>query len=213
MLNRWRLPPDDFPDETETNAFQNYRADRGRIGEVFSILLGSRQRIFITASGFIAIVVVIWLGLYVILPTPTKEVIVTPDGGQVAVGDTLEPSPIIVEPMEGDFPADVLQEVISIPARIDNSLAFGTRAGYTFYAEAGVTWKITVFGATGFDPAISLYGPPTGQLLANNDDRAGGDFASEITMTIQQSGNYAVLLEGSGGASGGGYTLLIVPVQ
>jgi hypothetical protein len=212
MLNRWRLPPDDFPDETETNAFQNYRDDQGQFGEVFSLLFGSRQRILITAGVFVGIVAVIWLGLYMVLPTPTKEVVVTPDGGSVAE-ETIIPSPVLAEAVGGEFPAGVPQEVISIPARIDDSLAFGSRMGYAFHAEAGLTWQITVFGATGFDPVISLYGPPSGQLLANNDDRGVGDLASEITVTFQQDGNYAVLLEGSGGASGGGYTLLIVPIE
>lgn len=211
MLNRWRLPPDNFPDETETNAFQNYQENRGRIGEVLSILFGSRERVLLTAGIFVALVGGVWLGLYMLLPQRTMEVVVTAEG-TISV-NTVEPSPVLADTVGGDFPPNVSQEVISIPARIDDSLAFGTRKGYTFYAEAGVTWEITVFGATGFDPAISLYGPPNGQLMASNDDRPAGDLASEIRVTIQQDGSYGLLVEGSGGASGGGYTLLIVPIQ
>lgn len=216
MLNRWRLPPDDFPDETETNAFQNYREDRGRVGEILSLIFGSRQRLLAAIVVIGLLVGAIWVGLYFLLPEPSPKVVIVPSdngNGDEVVSDDPLPTTVVAEVVSGEFPTDVAQQLITVPARIDDSLAIGTRRGYTFYAEAGVTWEITVFGATGFDPVISLYGPPGGRLLDSNDDRAVGDLASELRVTIQQDGNYAVMIEGAGGVSGGGYTLLIVPVQ
>jgi hypothetical protein len=203
MLKRWRLPPDDFPDDTETRAFQNYRD--GKVPSRFEFHF--KWRPWRTAILFILLAVIAGLiGAFVLWWTEPGEQIVIITGVPTMLPD------IPAEPLDGDFPADVPQQFIRIPARINDHLVAGERRGYTFFARAAFTWQITVEPqeSSSFDPILSLYGPD-GVVIDFNDNRTAEDRASQLTLVVEHDGAYALLLEGARGISDGAYALSILP--
>jgi hypothetical protein len=206
MLKRWRLPQDNFPDDTETRAFQHYREGKApprfHFPE-FSFLRGASWKIVALGLAFIGIMVLGIIAVFVWSEPRERFVVVT--------GVPTGPADLPTMPIGGDFPTDAAQQFIRIPARIEDTLPAGERRGYTFIAKPGFTWQIIVVPNNGsaFDPVISLYGPD-GIIRDFNDDRVAGDVTAQIDLTPDREGVYAILLEGASG-TGGDY-ILIVPV-
>jgi hypothetical protein len=206
MLKRWRLPQDNFPDDTETRAFQHYREGKAPPRFHFPELSFLRRVSWKIAGLGIAFIGVMLLGVVaVFMWSEPRERFVVVTGAPTAPADL----PTI--PIGGDFPTDAAQQFIRIPARIEDSLLSGQRRGYTFVAKPGFTWQIIVvpYENSGFDPVLSLYGPD-GIIIDFNDNRVAGDKTAQIDLTVEREGVYAVLLEGAQG-TGGGY-ILLVPV-
>lgn len=204
MLDRWRLPPDNFPDDTESYAFQNYRHEGNRLIYLLSTLLPYWR--LILAGGVLALGIgvvaaaISWLGA-----EPTVVVIPRTDITPTPIGDLLLQ-------LNGDFPPIITErQVISVPARIQDDLPFGTGRGYVFWGRAGVAWRITVESDGSFDPIVTLYGPPNGVFLISNDDRSPGEISSEIISTFATDGLYAIAVQSADGASGGAYTMTMLP--
>lgn len=201
MFNRWRLPLDNYPDDTETVAFQNY--SEGTSSRVWQLPLKWRQWLIYAGLGVIALLVGLGaLFVYRSLTDGTEPTTVN------LPSSTTTPIPVV---MQGNFPSQVPQIYINVPARIDDSLVGGQILGYTFFSNAGITWVIELFPDTssGLAPRITLYGNDGQQLVANEqvvNDRV------TITYFVENEGLYAILLEGISGSSGG-YTLRILPAD
>lgn len=206
MLKRWRLPPDNFPDDTETRAFQHYREGKApprfRFPEL-SFLRGSSWKIVGLGIAFIGIMLLGIVAVFTWSEPRERFVVVT--------GAPTVPADLPTIPVGGDFPTDAAQQFIRIPARIEDTLPAGERRGYTFVAKPGFTWQIIVVPNNGsaFDPVLSLYGPD-GIIRDINDDRVEGDVTAQIDLTPEREGVYAVLVEEASG-TGGDY-ILIIPV-
>ncbi|MBI5931668.1 MAG: hypothetical protein HY862_20330 [Chloroflexi bacterium] len=201
MLKRWRLPQDNFPDDTETRAFQHYK--EGKQPPRFHLPEWRNWRLILGATVFVGIVVVA-AGLVFVWSEPRERFVVV-----TSVPTLAADLPSI--PVGGDFPTDAAQQFIRIPARIEDTLSSGQRRGYTFVAKPGFTWEIIAIPDDGsaLDPVLSLYGPD-GIIMDFNDNLAEGDTTAQITLTVQQEGVYAVLIEGARGSSGD--YILLVPV-
>lgn len=195
MLKRWRLPQDNFPDDTETRTFQHYkegkRPPRFRMPEQG---FGGWKTILV-AGLFVAIVIIAALAVLVSSEPRERFVIVT---SSPTLGVDLPTMPV-----GGDFPTDAAQQFIRIPARIEDTLQPGLRRGYTFIVKPGFTWQITAVPNEGstLDPVLSLYGPD-GIIMDFNDDASPNESTAQITLTVQQEGVYAILIEGAQGTFG-----------
>ncbi len=202
MLKRWRLPQDNFPDDTETRAFQHYKD--GKRPARFHLpewRLGS-WKILLTASLFVGIVIVTAIVVLVWSEPRERFVVVTSAA-------TL-PADLPSIPIGGDFPTDAAQQFVRIPARIEDTLQSGQRRGYTFVVKPGFTWQIiAVSDDSALDPVLSLYGPD-GIIMDFNDNVSPDVTTAQITLTVQQEGVYAVMMEGAKGSFGD--YVLIVPV-
>jgi hypothetical protein len=106
--------------------------------------------------------------------------------------------------MRGQFPPQVQQIFITIPARIDDSLANENERGYTFLAREGFQWTITLTAPQSGEYQLVLYGK-TGQVLA----QAIGNSQTPASLTwfIDEEGLYAVYITGVTGD----YTFSILP--
>jgi hypothetical protein len=194
-----RLPPDNFPDDTQTVAFQNYREGQARSRFRLPNIRWRQWSAYIGA-GLVAIVFSIGLVLLY----------------QNVFDDSIDPTLTAAPPtpteqslvMRGDFPAGVSQRFITIPARIEDTLPGGFSRGYTFLAYQGVTWNITIIGGEGFQPRMNLYGPD-GSIISRSEAPSAGQNAS-LSHFIDDSGLYAILIEGANN-TGGGYTFIALP--
>jgi hypothetical protein len=204
MLNRWRLPPDNFPDDTETYTFQHYRGDTNRLVWYWRVF-SKYQRTVIIASvvglGLLGIIAFVWW------PKSDTSFVVVPAGTEppAVPGDLLQL-------LGGDFPREITdRRVITIPARIEDILPVGAGRGYVFRTQAGITWRITLESDGSFDPVLALYGPPDGVFIAENDNRGPGDPTSELILPFTGDGLYAIAFKSSDGVSGGAYRLVVLP--
>ncbi len=194
-----RLPSDNFPDDTETSAFQNYSEDT-----VLQRRLWAR-RWMVNAAALLIVLVIVGVGGYALFWRDDNEPEITTI---VVPHSSPTPSPSPLQLLGPDFPVDgVEQQAISIPARIEDSLFTGGRRGYAWYASEGVSWQISVWGQDTFDPFLQLYGPPGGGVLM--EDSAADDGVAEIVIRFDQAGVYALLIEAT---TGGSYTLSILPI-
>ncbi|MCI0710981.1 MAG: hypothetical protein L0154_12560 [Chloroflexi bacterium] len=194
-----RLPPDNFPDDTQTAAYQNYREGQAPSRFRLPTIHWRQWRAYIIA-GLIAIAISIVL---VLLYGTFSDNNVNPTD--------LPPPPTPTEQslvMRGDFPVNVSQQFITAPARIEDTLPGGVSRGYTFLAYQGVTWNITLVGSTGFQPRMNLYGPD-GSILSRSEAPAAGQNAS-MSHFVAESGLYAILVEGANN-TGGDYTFILLP--
>ncbi len=189
MLNR-RPPQDNFPDDFDTHAYAHHRPGlrtwrlrwRGILRRAWVTLL----MVLLLALSFVA-------ALFILPPPEPQVVIIAPTA--TPPGD-----------IQGDFPAGVQQQSITLPARIDNVLAPGASRGYRFYAHPSATWRVSLASQGDFDPLLILYNPDgTVQELSNN-------LAEGILFQPRaDSAQYGVLVQGD--AAGGTYTLRILPVD
>lgn len=191
----WRLPKDNVPDATETRAFQQYR---GRHSFGFSLNL---QQFFVLGV-LLGAVIFIGIGVYFLLPEAEPAFRVVPNGNIILPEPTTDPLRNV---------PTVLPETISdrlgirIPARIDNTMQpYGSRL-YAFYAEAGLTWNITITASQGFAPTVNIY-DPRGAIVANSL----GNQEANLVIPIIEEGTYTLLIEDTFGR-GGRYTLWVLP--
>ncbi|GIK62514.1 MAG: hypothetical protein BroJett018_03080 [Chloroflexota bacterium] len=202
MLKRWRLPQDNFPDDTETRAFQHYKDGKQPPHFHFPGWRLGNWKPIAAATLFVAIVIITAI-LVFLWSEPRERFVVVTSASTV-------PADLPSIPVGGDFPTDAAQQFIRIPARIEDTLQSGQRRGYTFVVKPGFTWQITaVANDSLLDPVLSLYGPD-GIIMDFNDNATENETSAQITLTVQQEGIYAVLLEGANGSSGD--YILYVPV-
>ena len=201
MFNRRRLPPDNYPDEFDTSAYRRYTPRlkpglwltlRENFGQVWLWLF------------FVGAIIVSFGITWTLLPPPEPvTVIITAPAPQA---QAIDPGGI-----GGDFPAQVVQQRILIPARVDDALALGEKDGYRFDADLGTTWVISVYGDANLNPLLTLYNSE-GLVVEINDDRLQNDFDSRIIFQAPQAGQYGIVVESAAsGATAGGYTLEILP--
>lgn len=202
MLKRWRLPQDNFPDDTETRAFQHYKDGKQPPHWHIPNWQFENLKIRLLAAVFVIIVIISAIAVFVWSEPRERFVVVT--------SASTVPADLPAIPVGGDFPTDAAQQFIRIPARVEDTLPAGQRRGYTFVVKPGFTWQIiAVANGSDLDPVLSLYGPD-GIIMDFNDNVTEGDTSAQITLTVQQEGVYAVLLEGAQGTFGD--YVLFVPV-
>ncbi|MCL4879978.1 MAG: hypothetical protein KJ064_25205 [Anaerolineae bacterium] len=196
MFNR--TPRDNYPDDYESRAYQHYQESFHPgifmwLREFSSYLMFAVWVFIFAGMGLL----VAWIALP---PQEPRIVIVTPAFSPT--GDIM-----------GDFPADVSQQFITVPARIDHVLGLGQKHGYRFFLDPGLTWIMTVYSDGTLDPQLSLYGPD-GVIIQLDDDSGGDGISSQISFQAPVSGQYALLIQSAGdGSSSGGYTLTVMPVR
>ena len=188
-----RLPRDNFPDDTESAAFQNYRNEDLR--RSWHLPFNWRNWLFYGGLGIF--ILLLSFGIFAFY----EQIIVSIEATPTPV-PTPTAIPIVIR---GEFPPQVPQIFINIPARIDDSLAGGSSLGYTFHADPGVQWTFTV-ATDGWTPQIDFYGE-SGQLLGSSTAVSGQP--ASITYFINQEDIYAIHLQSADGLSGG-YTLEIM---
>ncbi len=188
-----RLPPDNFPDDTETHAFQNY--DSPTFRRLTGLYHGRRW--LLPAAGFLVTAVVVILVMQWVMNRGSD----TPDNTPVSSPTYPTPRPDPLQLLNGDFPSDITdRQSILVPARIDDTLPAGNQRGYVFYAPSTTEWCIIVEADAGL-PSISLYGPPDGVFTSTVTGAA-------LTATFQEDSLYAVVV-----GNVQFYTLLILPVD
>jgi len=187
MLRR-RLPPDIYPDDFDTREYQSYHE-----GLQPGLLLWLRRTLprLLLYSTVLSIMAVSFVAALFILPPRQPRVVII----------TAVPTP--AGDLGGEFPADAPQISTSLPARIDDWLDMGQKRGYRFFAQPGLTWRISLAPAQGVTAQASLYNPDG--TLAELINGAG-----QIIFSAEQTNQYAVLVESP---SGGNYTLSIMPQQ
>lgn len=79
--------------------------------------------------------------------------------------------------------------------------ATAPRASFPIELRAGEIVTLTTSAANNFDTVLAVNGP-TGQTLAENDDREPGVLTSRIVLIAPQRGTYTAVVTGYGGARG-----------
>lgn len=196
MFNR--LPPDNYPDDYETRAYQRYHPNF-KPGVLHWLLYESPR--LMLAFVPLSIVATAFLLTLLFLPERPPRVVVVTSEPQV---DTLQ------TPMPVDFPVPAeQQQILNIPARVDHELGFGERHAYRFWWEPGFTWTIRLLTVEGMVPVVSLYNPQG--LIIDQEIDTQGSYNIAISYTPTEIGQYAVIVETSGGVTAGGYTLTVMP--
>ncbi len=189
-------PQDNFPDEFDTSAYRRYQPHFRR-----GVWLWLRER----ALGGLWVGIISLaigggcLGAWFLFPPQPTIIVVTAQPSSTPLGDIL-----------GDFPPDIRQESITLPAKIDHRLGAGEQHGYRFFASSDLSWTIRVLPDANFDPVLTLYNPD-GSVAQINNDRATGERTSELTFQAQTTAQYGITIT-SNGATAGGYTLQILPI-
>lgn len=150
-----RLPPDNFPDDTETYAFHQYRAKSFRW----------RRWGMMVGGGIGLLVGVVGIGWLLMQYLPSKS------AASPTSPHYITPTPDISQTRPEGFPVDVLStQVIQIPSRIDE-VGVGRR-GYIFQPNRELVWCVATFGATaqlyGMNDAVAaecIQGEATTELL------------------------------------------------
>jgi hypothetical protein len=198
MRQRLSLPPDHYPDDFDSAAYRAYRPHyRAGVG------LWLRQTLpqLLLASLFVVAIGGGFMGALLILPPRAPQVVII-QATATPVGD-----------LRGDFPPDVAQLSITLPAKIDNWMDLGQRRGYRFFAKPGLRWLITVLPDAAFNPQVTLFNPD-GSVAQINNDRAPGERTSELIFEASETAQYAILVESAErGSTAGGYTLEIMPLN
>jgi hypothetical protein len=194
----FRRLQDNYPDDFDSQNYTRYRPSM-QPGPILW-MRRSLPRLFLglLIGGLVAVSFV--GSLLIIPPREPTVVIVTAQPTATANGD-----------LTGDFPAGVMQQSITLPARIDDTLAAGEQRGFRFFVEPGFTWVISVTPDRTLDPLLSLYNPD-GTIASISDDISGSNLGSSITLSAPQRAQYAIVIESAAnGATAGGYTLDILP--
>ncbi|MFP4322662.1 MAG: hypothetical protein ACLFTK_09425 [Anaerolineales bacterium] len=188
MMKR-RPPADNYPDEFDTPAYVRYRP--GMRPGLWHTLRQNARRGLVTVLVILLLALSFTASLFV-LPAPSSQVVV------------ILPTPTPVGDIAGDFPPAITQNSITLPARINNTLAPGTGRGYRFFAQPGVTWRVTITSSANFDPTLVLYNPD-GTVQEISTDPANGILLEPNPGSAQ----YGVLVQADD--NGGEYTLRIFP--
>jgi hypothetical protein len=192
-----RLPPDKYPDDFDTPLYARYSP---RLKPGLWLWMRDHVSRFLLGMTLFGAIGIGFLGALIILPPAEPQIVIV----------TSVPTATPVGDIQGDFPAGIMQQSITLPARIDNALGSGEKHGYRFFTNTGITWVITVYPDSQFDPVLTLY-HPDGTALDLNDDISESDLTSQLIFTPQTAGQYGIVIEGAGGISAGGYTLMILP--
>lgn len=194
MFSPARLPPDSYPDDFDSAAYRTYRPTLRR-----GVRLWLRERL--SCAFFVLLVAASLAGGFVV------ALLILPPEEERAHIVIIDPSPTPIGDIQGDFPRDVRQISITLPAKIDDVLDFGEKRGYRFFAAPGITWIISVLPMDTLDPVVSLYNPD-GTIAQINDNGAGGR-GSQLIFEASALAQYAILIDS--GQTGGAYTLQILP--
>ncbi|NDJ85780.1 MAG: hypothetical protein GYB66_07835 [Chloroflexi bacterium] len=207
MLSRWRLPPDTFPDDTETRAFQTYHEDKATAAP--RSLVTRRWRLLAAIGLLVGIMTVISMEVLALLDDGETTYIIVP-GEPLSPGPTLDPGAAF----DNGFPEAVdARQVITVPTRIDHTLSAGQKQGYIFRAPAALAWQITVVSTGGgLTPTVRLYGPPNSALIETQTASSASQTAS-LTFTSTPGTAYAVVVAGATPTTAGTYTIRILPSQ
>ncbi len=192
-----RLPRDNFPDDTESAAFQNYRS--GQTARQWRIPFNWRNWVLYGVLGLL--IILLSFGIFVLYEQFAVGPSATP-----TPNPTPTPIPIIIE---GIFPPQVPQTFITTPARIDDSYIEPNSRGYTFHMNPGKQWAFILSTDGNWTAQIDLYGEG-GQILATAT--TSGNQPATITYFVSQEDIYAIHLQSSDGLSGG-YTLEVMPTD
>lgn len=210
MLKRWRLPPDNYPDDTESEAFQQYQ--EGQVSPTPSqrfirfLWQHTRLTLALVGIGIASLVALVWS----LWPEHDIQTIILPNEAPTQANHTPLSIDTLVQEVGGDFPVSITdRQAIRIPARIEDQLMGGQARGYVFQAPSSITWRIALSSDRSWSPLIKLYGPSNNQLL--NENGSQGTFTAEITTTLHEGGLYSISIESIDGFSGGYYTLTILP--
>ncbi|MCB9436297.1 MAG: hypothetical protein H6673_04795 [Anaerolineales bacterium] len=164
-----RLPPDNFPDDTETYAFHHYQVTAMRW----------RRWVVIIGGGIGLVAGLVGL-MWVLLHNQASGSTESPN-----VPDYITPTPDVSQTMPEGFPPDIIDpQIIRIPARIDE-IGIGRR-GYVFQSSADLLWCIAVFGGTA-------------QVYGNTEAVAGecmqGAATTELLVKLDQNAVYGLVVE------------------
>jgi hypothetical protein len=201
MLGRWRLPRDNFPDDTESRAFQRYHSDSPRL----PFWYGRRRYV-----GGLAIALAMLVGgivLYLVLSNGEPTYVIVP-------GDTPADSPTPVATTDVldvfDFLATVSEwQTTTIPARVDHSLATGASHAYVFDSQPDVEWCLSVAVDGLADLSVEFEHTAEDEVVTIDTDCAPGSYAVEQSVTFLGDGPYALVLRS--GTTSGGYTFWLLP--
>jgi hypothetical protein len=194
----FRRLQDNFPDDFDSAYYQRYQPGL-RPGPVLWMRYSLPRLVLLLAIG--GLVLVSFVGSLLIIPPREPTVVIV----------TAQPTATPVGDLGGDYPADVMQQSITLPTRIDGTLAFGEKHGFRFFVEPGFTWVITVTPDQNFDPLLSLYNPD-GTIADLKDDISASNLGSRITFAASERAQYGIVIESAqNGATAGGYTLDILP--
>lgn len=178
-----RLPRDNFPDDTETYAFHQYRPKSVRW-----------QRWGMMMGGGIGLLVGVMGASWLLLNNPFSKSV-----GQSKLPDYITPTPDISQTLPQGFPMDIpYPQIIQIPARIDE-VGLGRR-GYIFQPTVELLWCVASFGGTlefyGVDEAVE------GECIA-------GNATNELLVKFNPNMIYGVVVETAGAES----VLFILPIE
>jgi hypothetical protein len=192
FFRRKRIPPDNYPDDFDTPAYRAYRPNLKPgvwlwLWDMLPRVLLGMLLLGAIGAGFVG-------ALFILPPVEPQIVVITGQPSATPLGD-----------IQGDFPPDVQQKSITLPARIDSALGVGERHGYRFFLNSGLTWVITVIPDEQLQPIVTLYNPDG--TVADISDFADG---SQIIFQAAAHGQYGVAVESP---TSGGYTLSILPSQ
>lgn len=210
----WGLPKDNFPDDTESRAFQNFRELNPQPTLPRKPVVKSRRWVWGIA------------GLFLLLGLGGVGLFVAIGLNNNTEGDpSPQPRPTLVRlpsnTMGGDFPPLAEQLIIKVPGRVSNVLMPSALHGYTFIAHEAFlnkTITVVVFGTTNSANAnagvptlvttdlnmlISIY-QPDGTLLTQI-------VGNTISFPITVLGQYGVLVQSTDAAAWGSYTISLYP--
>lgn len=178
-----RLPPDNFPDDTETYAFHHYQAKTSRWRR-WGWMVGG-------GIGLLAGIIGLTWALLHHQSSESTETSNTPD--------YITPTPDISQTMPEGFPSDIANpQIIRIPSRIDE-IGVGRR-GYIFQSSADLLWCVAVFGGT-----AQLYG----NTEAVNGECMQGAATTELLVKLDQDAVYGLVVETMDAES----VLFILPIE
>jgi hypothetical protein len=190
MFTRWRLPRDNFPDDTETRAFQDYHQDTAKTKGK------NLRRRFWLIGIFSVFMVGLVAGSLLALVLLGDE---AEDNGQ-SPPVFVTASPVLA------FPS--AETPMMIPARIDNTLAAGEEHRYAFFAESEWTWTIQIDSEL---PATLNVTHADGTPL--NTSEIIAQSPQQIQLQFEEDGVYSLSLQWDNATTDGSYNLSIMPVE
>lgn len=202
MFSRWRLPPDNFADDTQSSAFQNYREPTPNPARSFW-----RQR-----RVWGALTLIFLLG---VLSGTFLLSLLRNDGESARVSGS-EPAATVnttsSAAFDEKFPAPAANRLfVTLPARVSNLLTPAAPDGFLFYARDNFiarTWRIRIY--SDFAPRITLYNAAGDLFTESSLVRTS---AWEVSFSLEQTGIYAILVESTDPLVAGAYTISILPVE
>ena len=194
-----RLPLDNFPDDTESIAFQSY-PDVVYESPIRSVLQ-RHWRWLISIGGLVSVLVII-VTQFPTADDPSEPIPTSIEGSTENINTVPTPQPEPLVMIGNMLPVEVFdRHEINIPTRIDDFAALGVQRAYVFFSPATITWQIGVLGAQ-TDFSIELYTTNT----------TTPEFATNTMTAVLTEGQlYAVVV--SSLTNNSGYTFTILPSQ